>query len=213
LASPYSVKLGDFRKPKMENLLQQPEYAANHCGNPKSSEQRRWTVHRAANEERQSAARRCLGEALKSYGADKPCWTEPPSRMDGGGIGDLSEPCCRQGQIMLRVWAFGLPRRPLAARKSKAFLWIRHLTWCAKQRQEQASMRHLTSSAWRSPFHAPPRACGAESVDQCVSSLTPLAACSPGEGIVPRIRMTWRSQFPRPASREGLNRADAFPPV
>ena len=85
------------------------------------------------NEQRLSAARRCLDEALKSYAADKPCWTEPPSRMDGGGIGDWSVPCCRQGQIMLRDWAFGLPRCPLAARKMKAFAWMGHLTWCARQ--------------------------------------------------------------------------------
>jgi hypothetical protein len=34
---------------------------------------------------------------------------------------------------MLRDWAFGLPHCPLAARKSKAFAWISHLTWCARQ--------------------------------------------------------------------------------
>lgn len=63
--------------------------------------QRNWEIGHSGylvtpNEQRLSAARRCLDEALKSYAADKPCWTEPPFRMDGGGIGDWSVPCWRQ---------------------------------------------------------------------------------------------------------------------
>lgn len=86
------------------------------------------------------------------------------------GVHRGSVPCFRQGQIMLRDLAFGLPRRRLAARKSKAFLWISHLTWCSRQwnfapaRRAPASLDRRSTNRFNKGsnvcVHGGPRLCG-----------------------------------------------------